>query len=255
MIKGIFDSHAHYDDEAFDPDRNELLCKIHSENVDKIMTCGCDIASTISAKQLSEKFDFICFSAGFHPENEQNATNEDFETIRAFLSHQNCKAVGEIGLDYHYLDCCPKEIQLKLFEKQIIMANEHDLPVIVHDREAHQDTFHLLKKHKPRGVVHCFSGSREMMKEIVKLGMFIGINGVVTFKNARKSLEVAKEIPIDRLLLETDAPYLAPVPFRGKRCDSSLIEFTAQAIAQIRQIETDELISITNENATGLFNF
>lgn len=255
MISRIFDSHAHYDDRAFDSDRDQLLIQIHNANVEKIMTCGCDIVTTTVAKELSEKYDFICFSAGFHPENGAHATDSDIESIESFLSHPKCKAIGEIGLDYHYEDCCSREKQLDLFEKQLVMSREHDLPVIVHDREAHQDTFDLLKKHKPKGVVHCFSGSVEMMKEIVKIGMHIGLNGVVTFKNARKSLEVAKEVPIDRLLLETDAPYLAPVPLRGKRCDSSMISHTAGVIAEIRGITKDALIEITNENASRLFDF
>lgn len=255
MSNRIFDSHAHYDDSAFDSDRDILLYEIHRSNVEKIMTCGCDIETTEFAKKLSDKYEFVCFSAGFHPENGKAASEDDLKVIEDFLNHPKCKAVGEIGLDYHYEDCCPKEKQIKLFEKQILIAIEHNLPVIVHDREAHKDTLDVLTKYRPKGVVHCFSGSVEMMKEITKLGMHIGLNGVVTFKNARKSLEVAKEVPVDKLLLETDAPYLAPVPFRGKRCDSSMISHTADVIAEVIGIPPSELIDITNENASKLFDF
>ena len=161
-------------------------------------------------------------------------------------------AVGEVGLDYHY-DFSPRERQLEIFERQLILANKLDLPVIVHDREAHEDTMRLLIKHKPRGVVHCFSGSAEMAREIVKLGMYIGIGGAVTFKNAKKPVEVVEYLPLDRLLLETDAPYMTPVPFRGQRCDSAHIAYTAEKIAEIKGIDVQKLIDICNENAKRLF--
>ena len=161
-------------------------------------------------------------------------------------------AVGEIGLDYHY-DFSPRERQIEVFEKQIILANELGLPIIVHDRESHEDTMNLLKKHRPKGVVHCFSGSVEMAKEVVKLGMYIGLGGAVTFKNARKPIEVAEYLPIDYLLLETDAPYMTPVPFRGQRCDSAHIAYTAEKIAEVKGMDTQELIDKCNENAKRLF--
>lgn len=251
-MKGIFDTHAHYDDEAFDEDRAELLNTLPQKGVDQIITCGCDIPSTQKAKELAERYDFIWFAAGFHPENEAGATLDDLETIRTFLRHPKCKAVGEIGLDYHW-DTCPRPLQAERFEQQILMAKEAGMPVIVHDREAHQDTFDLLKKHRPAGVLHCYSGSAEMMKEYVKLGFFIGINGVVTFKNAKKTAEVAAQVPLENLLLETDAPYLAPVPLRGKRCDSSMIAHTAARIAEIRDMDAAELIEKANQNARRLF--
>lgn len=250
---GIFDSHAHYDDGAFDADREALLPRMHSEGVAQIMTCGCDLPSSQAAMDLAEQYDFIWFSAGFHPENEADATLADFKQLRTLLHHRKCRAVGEIGLDYYWTDACPKALQLERFEQQILIANEMDLPVIVHDREAHQDTFDLLQKHRPRGVVHCFSGSVEMMRELVKLGFYIGFNGVVTFKNARKPLEVAAQVPEERLLLETDAPYLAPVPLRGKRCDSTMIQYTAQRIAELRGVSVQTLINQANQNACRLF--
>lgn len=252
MIKGIFDTHAHYDDEQFSADRDELLESIHT-TADKIITCGCDAESIKNAAQISEKFDFIYFAAGFHPERENEVTQEEFELLEEYLSFDKCVAVGEIGLDYHWDGILSHQQQIELFEKQIMIAKEHDLPVIVHDREAHQDTFDVLKKYRPKGVLHCYSGSSEMMKEIVKLGMYIGIGGVVTFKNARKSLDVAALVPVERLLLETDAPYLSPVPFRGKRCDSSMIEYTAQTVAAIKGMDTQDLVNIAHQNACELF--
>lgn len=251
-MKGIFDTHAHYDDPAFDRDRDILLSRMQVQNVDQVMTCGCDVVSSLEAQRLAKEHDFIWYSAGVHPEEAAEATKADLERIRHLLLHPKCKAVGEIGLDYHW-DTCPREKQISFFEQQILMAKELELPVIVHDREAHQDTFDLLKKHSPKGVMHCYSGSTEMMQELLKLGFYIGFNGVVTFKNARKTAQAAEAVPIDRLLLETDAPYLTPVPYRGQRCDSTMIRSTAQRIAELRDIDIDELIQITNENACRLF--
>ena len=161
-------------------------------------------------------------------------------------------AIGEIGLDYHY-DFSPRDRQIEIFERQIQLANELSLPAIIHDREAHENTMNILKKYKPKGVVHCFSGSAEMAKEIVKLGLYIGIGGAVTFKNAKKPIEVVEYLPLERLVLETDAPYMTPVPFRGQRCDSSHIAYTAEKIAEIKNMDVQELIDICNENAKRLF--
>lgn len=253
-MKNIFDTHAHYDDEAFHEDRFELLQSIHEQNVELILTCGCNIPSSVAACELAEKFPFIYFAAGFHPEEEKESTAEDLEKIAELLRHEKCVAVGEIGLDYYWEDCCPRALQKERFCQQIEMAKTFNLPVIVHDREAHGDTLDILRHYQPKGVVHCFSGSVEMAREIVKLGMYIGMGGVATFKNARRAVEVLRDIPADRLLLETDAPYLAPVPLRGKRCDSSMIAYTAAAIADIRGTDAQELIDITNENGKRLFH-
>ena len=162
-------------------------------------------------------------------------------------------ALGEIGLDYHYDDMAPKEVQRNLFERQLLLAKRKGLPVLVHDRDAHGDTLDLLRRHRPFGVVHCFSGSVEMMREVVALGMYVGLGGAVTFKNARVPLEVARAVPLERLLLETDAPYMAPVPFRGKRCDSTMIAFTAEKIAELRAVPVQELLDATCENAKRFF--
>ncbi len=252
MYTNIFDTHAHYDDLKFDEDRVELLSSMPQKGVEHVINCGCDLASCKKSIELCEKFDFFYCALGIHPsEISENADNE-LEEIKKLTAYEKCVAVGEIGLDYHY-DFVPKDIQLEFFEKQLQFAIESDLPVIVHDREAHEDTLKLLQKYKPKGVLHCFSGSVEMAKEIVKLGMYIGLGGAVTFKNARKPLEVAEYLPIERLLLETDCPYMSPVPFRGKRCSSDMIAYTAEKIAEVRACDTQELIDKTRQNALELF--
>lgn len=252
MYYGIFDTHAHYDDSRFDEDRDELLNSLTQKGVEYIINCGCDLRSSLTTLELSEKYSFIYAAIGVHAHEAQEATEEDLCRIKELYKNEKVVAVGEIGLDYHY-DFSPRETQLDIFEKQLILANELNLPVIVHDREAHEDTLNLLKKYRPKGVVHCFSGSAEMAKEIVRLGMYIGIGGAITFKNAKKPVEVVEYLPLERLLLETDAPYMTPVPFRGQRCDSAHIAYTAEKIAEIKAIPPGELINICNENAGTLF--
>ena len=252
MYSNIFDTHAHYDDEKFDGDRAEVLYFVKANGVSRIIDCGCDLKSSLAAVKLSEDFDFIFAAVGVHPHEAEEATEVDFSEIRRLYEKKKVIAVGEIGLDYHY-DFSPREKQKEVFERQLILANELNLPVIVHDREAHEDTLMLLKKYKPKGVVHCFSGSTEGAREILSLGMYIGLGGAVTFKNARKPLEVAAFVPEDRLLLETDCPYMAPVPFRGKRCDSSMIPFSAERIAEVRKTDVQTLIDRCCKNAQTLF--
>lgn len=253
MYQNIFDTHSHYDDEKFNPDREMLLSTLQSQGVSDVVSCGCDIETTQFNFDLAQAYDFMYFAAGFHPECLEGASLKDLELIKKFAQNKKCVAIGEIGLDYHWMSST-KEVQKEFFTAQIELAADLDLPVIVHDREAHGDTLDILKATKPKGVVHCFSGSKEMAREIIKLGMYIGMNGVVTFNNARKSLEVVKEIPLDRLVLETDCPYLAPVPHRGKRNDSSLIPFVAEKIAALLEMDAQELLNITNENAKKLYN-
>lgn len=253
MYSNIFDSHAHYDDSRFDEDRDELLCSLKDEGVSYIVNCGCDLRTCLKTLEISEKHDFLYAALGVHPHEAEKTTEEDLAEIRKLYCNKKVVAVGEIGLDYHY-DFSPREIQKEVFEKQLILANELDLPVIVHDRESHEDTLTLLKKHRPKGVVHCFSGSVEMAKEIVKLGMYIGLGGAVTFKNAKKPIEVAEYIPLEYLLLETDAPYMTPVPHRGERCHSGHIALTAEKIAEVKGMDTQELIDRCNENAKRLFS-
>ena len=247
----IFDSHSHYDDARFDEDRDELLPRILSDNVEYIMTCGTTVETGEINRRIAEKFDHVYFAAGIHPECVENCPQNYIDLLAPLLSHEKCRAVGEIGLDYSY--DIPKSLQLRIFEEQIILANEIKKPVIVHDREAHADTFELLTKYMPRGVVHCYSGSVEMAKEYVKRGFYIGITGIVTFKNSRKVKELVERIPLNSILLETDAPYLAPVPYRGRRSDSSMIQYTAAEIAAIRNLTPQEIVEVTNENARRLF--
>lgn len=252
-MNNIFDSHAHYDSEAFNDDRKELLHALPSQGVCGIINCASDMASAITSLELADEFDFIYAACGVHPHEAEGCKQGYIDVLRKLCSEEKCVAVGEIGLDYHY-DFSPRDIQKKVFEEQIVLAKELDLPIIVHDREAHEDTLELLKKYKPKGVVHCFSGSVEMAKEIVKLGMYIGLGGAVTFKNARKPLEVAAYVPDDMLVIETDCPYMTPVPFRGKRCDSSYIPYTAEVIASARGTTAQEILDLTRKNANILFN-
>ena len=253
MYKNIFDSHAHYDDEQFEYDRNELLVSFKEKGVSGVVCCGVNIETSKFAVELSHKYDFVYSAVGFHPLDNDKYRNGDLEIIKELAKDEKCVAIGEIGLDYHY-EKESRENQLILLEKQIQLANELDLPIIFHDRESHEDTLNILKKYKPKGVLHCFSGSVEMAKEIIKLGMYIGLGGAVTFKNAVKPCEVAKFVPSDRLLIETDAPYMTPVPFRGKRCDSLHIPYTAEKIAELRGCKAQEILNMTNENAKKLFN-
>lgn len=251
-MQGIFDTHAHYDDERFDEDRDALLQALPQKGVCRVINCGVTLDSSRTTLALAHKYDYIYAAIGIHPEDCGDATESDYEALIELYSDPKVVAVGEIGLDY-YWDTAPKDVQIQAFERQLILANELDLPVIVHDREAHADTMMLLQKHRPRGVLHCFSGSVETMQEAVKLGFYIGLGGAVTFKNAKKPLAVAAAVPLDRLLLETDCPYMAPVPFRGKRNDSSLIAYVAETIAAVRGMEPQVLIDQCRENAKRLF--
>ena len=248
----IFDSHAHYDDKAFEADRDELLSKLFATDVCGIINVGCNMETSKLSVELAQKYPLIWSSVGIQPHETENIPENYLGTLAAYLNHRKTVAIGEIGLDYHY-DFSPREAQKMSFEEQLSLAKELDVPVIIHDREAHADTLELLKKYRPKGVVHCFSGSVEMSEEIIKLGMYIGLGGAVTFKNAKNPMFVAKAAPLDRILLETDCPYMAPVPHRGTRCDSSMIKFTAEKIAIERGISADELFKATNENAQQLF--
>ncbi len=251
-MNNIFDSHAHYDSEAFDDDRKELLNALKGQGVCGIINCGSDMASSLKSLELADEFEYIYAACGVHPHEAESCKQGYLPVLKKLCMEEKCVAVGEIGLDYHY-DFSPRDIQKRVFEQQLVLAKELDLPVIIHDREAHEDTFELLKRYKPKGVVHCFSGSVEMAKEIVKLDMYIGLGGAVTFKNARKPLEVAAYVPDDKLLIETDCPYMTPVPYRGKRCDSSYIPFTAEVLASVRNTTAEEILDLTRKNANTLF--
>ncbi len=247
----IFDTHAHYDDERFDEIRDELFAEMHQNGVCGVVTCGCDKASSKKALQMAEQHDFVYAAVGIHPGNIDSGTT--IEQIKALATHPKCVAIGEIGLDYYWVNDNKRE-QIELFEKQILLAKELNLPILVHDRDAHADTLEVLKRHKPKGVVHCFSGSVEMAQEIIKLGLYIGVGGVITFKNAKKLPDVVKIIPDELLLVETDCPYLAPEPYRGKLCHSGMIKFTAQKIAEIRGTTPENILNLTAKNAKKMLN-
>ena len=248
----IFDSHAHYDDKWFDDDRTELLANIQNKGVCGIVNNSVDLKTAEISIKFAEQYDFMYAAVGFHPENLENVPDDYLDSLAKLAQHKKVVAIGETGLDYHW--DTPRDLQKRVFEEQIKLSLELDMPLVVHDREAHADTLELLKKYKPKALVHCFSGSVELMREVVKLGMYISLGGVVTFKNARHSVDVATEIPIDRLLLETDAPYMAPVPFRGKRCDSSMILYSAEKISQLRNLGIQQTLDITAENAKRFYN-
>ena len=248
----LFDTHAHYDDDRFSEDADILFSEFQAKGVAYIVNCATDINSCKKSKLFAEKYDYIYFSSGVHPHESENVNKTYLDDLKSFASHKKCVAIGEIGLDYHY-DFSDRATQLKVFEEQLILAKELNLPVIIHDRDAHADTLNLLKKYKPEGILHCFSGSVESAKEILNLGMYIGLGGAVTFKNAKKPVEVAKYVPDDRLLLETDCPYMTPVPFRGQRNDSTYISYTAEFIASIRNTDTQVLLDLTAKNAKKVF--
>ena len=252
MYRNIFDTHAHYDDERFCEDSQELLSSFAVNGITGVVSCGVNTETSKANIELSEKYPFIYAAVGYHGLNTEDVPENYIEVLSELIGNRKVVAIGEIGLDYHY-ERETRDFQLEIFRRQIEFANEHNLPVIVHDREAHEDTLKILKELKPKGVLHCFSGSVEMAKEIIKLGVYIGLGGAVTFKNAVKPVEVAAFVPEDRLLLETDAPYMTPVPFRGQRCTSLHIPYTAEKIAEVRGVDTQYLLDITDRNARELF--
>lgn len=252
----IFDSHSHYNNAAFNDDYDELMQHLVDSNVGYLMNCGSDVSTSLIAQKQSSSCDFMYFSAGIHPLDADSVTDEDIKKIEELARDKKCRAIGEIGLDYHYDDAPEAHWQKKIFIEQLDLAVKLNMPVIIHIREAMQDSLEILKEYsgKIRGVIHCFSGSAESCKELINMGFYIGFTGVVTFKNARKSLEALKVVPFDKLLIETDCPYMAPEPVRGKRCDSSLLHYVSQKIADELGITKEEVISQTCQNAKTLFN-
>ena len=248
-----FDTHAHYDDRAFDADREALLQGLGEGAVKLIIDPGCDAPSSRRALELAERFPFVYAAVGLHPEELDKYSPESFEEICSMARHPRCVAIGEIGLDY-YWDASHKEEQKALFRRQIELALELDKPVIVHDREAHGDCLEIVRDYPGlRGVFHCYSGSAEMAKELLKLGWYLGFDGPVTYKNARKALEVLELCPMDRMLMETDSPYLSPVPMRGKRNDSSNLRYVSEKIAQVKGLSPEEVARLSLENGCRLF--
>lgn len=248
-----FDTHAHYDDKAFDEDREELLQKLESADVELIIDPGCDVDSSRKALELAEKFPFLYAAVGLHPEELEKHGGDALDKVRELAGHPKCVAIGEIGLDY-YWDASRREEQKALFRRQIELAMELDKPVIVHDREAHGDCLEIVRDYPGlRGVFHCYSGSAEMAKELLKLGWYLGFDGPITYKNARKALEALELCPLERILIETDSPYLSPVPMRGKRNDSSNLRYVADKIAQIKGLSPEEAAALTLANGCRLF--
>ena len=235
-MNGIFDSHAHYDDQRFEEDRAELLPRIHREGVEYIMTIGADLQSSRAACRIAEQYDFIYFAAGIHPEQAAEAPEDYLQALRRLAAHPKCRAIGEIGLDYYWVkDEEQRKLQREIFIRQLDIARQLHLPVCVHDREAHGDTLAILKKEARdiRGVMHCYSGSLEMARELMKLDWFIGVDGPLTFKNAAKLPEIVQRLPLERILVETDCPYTAPVPVRGKRNEPAYVYHVAAKLAEL----------------------
>ena len=250
----LFDTHAHMDDHAFDEDRAELLESLTSKNIGLLMNPGCSLESSRNAVKLANVYDYIYAAVGSHPDAADEVDDAVLEEYRTLVrENPKVKAIGEIGLDYHYEDI-PREIQLKAFRAQMELARELDLPVIVHEREAHEDGMKIVEEFpEVKGVFHCYSGSAEMAKWLVARGWYIGFTGVLTFKNARKALEVAAAIPMDRIVIETDCPYMSPEPFRGKRNDPGKIYRMAEKLAELRGLTVAEAEAITVENGKRLY--
>lgn len=251
----IFDSHSHYDDSQFNEDRDLVLKEIKEKGVIGVLNCGSDLRGLNMSIELAEKYDFVYAAVGIHPEYAQIVDENLIEQIKNHAKNPKVRAIGEIGLDYYWEENPPREVQKKAFRMQMEAARELNLPVVIHDREAHQDTLEIMKEFSQvKGVVHCFSGSVEFAKECLKLGYYIGITGVVTFKNAKVIKEVVKAVPIDKLLVETDCPYMAPTPYRGKRNQSNYIEYIIEEIADLKGITKEDLERNTIKNTKNLLN-
>ena len=250
----LFDTHAHLDDRAFDADREALLASLPGQGLGLVMNPGCSLESSRNASRLAQEYDYIYAAAGSHPDAADEVNGDVLEEYRKLCKlSPKIKASGEIGLDYHYEDI-PREIQLKAFRSQMELARELNLPVIVHEREAHEDGMAVVRDFpEVTGVFHCYSGSAEMARQLVDRGWYIGFTGVLTFKNARKAVEVASSIPLERIVLETDCPYMAPEPFRGKRNHPGYLYRMAEKLAEIRGLSMEEIQTITEENGKRLY--
>lgn len=250
----LFDTHAHYDSEAFDSDRMEVLASMPGHGVELILNPGCDLASSRNALSLADAFPFVYAAVGVHPSDCGDWNDGTLSELRAMASHPKVKAIGEIGLDYYWKDNPPQELQQRVFHSQMELAEELSLPVIIHDREAHHDCLEVVQAHPgATGVYHCYSGSLEDAKTLVKLGWMISFTGVVTYKNARRALEVIDWLPMDRIMVETDSPYLTPEPFRGKRNDSSRVQLVVETIARVKGLDAEEVARITLSNGSRFF--
>jgi len=250
----VFDTHAHYDSSRFDSDRDALLSALPAAGVGLVVDPGCDLPTSRIALDLAERHPHVYAAAGIHPEDCAGASEADFAALRDLCRHEKVVAVGEIGLDYYWKENPPREFQQEVFRRQIELALELDLPVIVHDREAHGDSLAVVRDYPGlRGVFHCFSGSPEMAEELLKRGWYLGFDGPITYKNAKRAPEVAAVTPLDRIVVETDAPYMAPVPLRGKRNDSRTLPYVIERLAEWKGVSPEEMTRITWDNGLRLF--
>ena len=250
----LFDTHAHMDDRAFDADRKALLQSLPEQGIGLLMNPGCSLESSRNASVLSKTYDYIYAAVGSHPDAADEVNDDVLEEYRKLCKlNPKIKAIGEIGLDYHYEDI-PRDLQKKAFIAQMELARELNLPVIVHERDAHEDGMAIVREFSDvKGVFHCYSGSAEMARQLVDLGWYIGFTGVLTFKNARKAIETVEAIPLERIVIETDCPYMAPEPFRGRRNDPGKIYRMAEKLAEIKGISVEEARRITFENGKRLY--
>lgn len=252
----LFDTHAHYYDKAFDPDRDALLSALPERGVELVVCPGCDLESSRASVALAERYDYLYAAAGYHPENLEGVALADLDALLPLLAHEKVKAVGEIGLDYYWVKTPEaRAFSRDMFDAQLSLAEELDLPAIVHDRDAHKDCLDMVRAHpKARGVFHCCAVSLEDAKVLLDRGWMLSFTGNITFHNAKRGPEVVRWMPLARLMLETDAPYMAPEPHRGQRCDSTLIPCTAAKVAQLKGSSTEEILRITLENGRRFFN-
>ena len=249
----LFDTHAHMNDPAFDEDRNEMILGLKEKGTEFVMNVGCCLDSSKDCIALAEAYPFVYASVGSHPDSADEVNEEVIEAYRKMAQHEKVLAIGEIGLDYYY-ETVPREIQQQAFRMQMELARELKMPVIVHERNAHDDGMRIAKEFKDvTGVFHCYSGSAEMARQLVNMGWYIGFTGVLTFKNARKAVETAESIPLDRIVIETDCPFMSPEPFRGRRNDPSRVRYVAQKLAQLRGITAEEAERVTFENGKRLY--
>ncbi len=249
----LFDTHAHMNDPAFDEDRAAVLLSLREKGVESILNAGCSLEASRESIALAEQYDFVYAAVGSHPDAADEVDENTIEVYRQMAKHPRVRAIGEIGLDYHY-ETVPREIQKRAFRMQMELARQLNMPVIVHERSAHGDGMEIVKEFPGvTGVFHCYSGSAEMARQLVDLGWYIGFTGVLTFKNARSAVETAQAIPLDRIVLETDCPYMAPEPFRGRRNDPGYLYRMAQRLAELRGLSPEDVQRITTENARRLY--
>ena len=257
MHDKIFETHAHYEDVKFDSDREALLASLPKQNIEYVINVGSNLETTKRSIELAKQYDYIFAAVGVHPSDVEELDESSYDVLEKAAKFEKTVAIGEIGLDYYWdKELGVQEKQREWFKRQMLLAKEHNLPVIIHSRDAAEDTMRVMKEVKAEeipGVIHCYSYSVEMAKEFIKMGYYIGIGGVLTFKNAKKLKEVAAEIPLERILLETDCPYMAPEPHRGERNSSLYLPYVVEKLAEIRNISKEEIISTTNQNARKLF--